>query len=69
MWLRTWASKVTEGQKSDGVVALTIYDCPPPDSSNISPTSTVADTRLVLFFSGISNAFGIQGGANICNAF
>ncbi len=21
------------------------------------------------FFSGISNAFGIQGGANICNAF
>ncbi len=23
----------------------------------------------IIFFSGISNAFGIQGGANICNAF
>ncbi len=31
--------------------------------------STVADTCQILFFSGISNAFGIQGGANISNAF
>ncbi len=31
--------------------------------------STVADTCHILFFSGISNAFGMQGGANIHNMF
>ncbi len=31
--------------------------------------TTVADTCHMLFSSGISNAFGIQGGANIRNYF
>ncbi len=30
---------------------------------------TMADTCQILFFSGISNACGIQGGANISNTF